>query len=827
MAIKGGEIITEYKSDTRDLERGARRAEQITQQSAQRINATMNRMGGSGGILPGLGHISEIIQGIPQVGRLIGGLVSPFISAAQAGIQFNMTLENALIGFEGVAGGADNALKHVNALQAFAEKTPFEFTGLLRSSRYMSTFGFAIDEQIPKLKSWGNAVAASGDLSEETLLGVVRAFGQMRSLGRVNSEEMNQLAERGIPAWELLAKAIGKTVEQTRKLGERGMLKGGAAVEAITAMMDQDPRFKGQMDRMSGTLSGRLSNLEDIRARGLGLATQNVTKDLNESLGGALSQANLAEQIAGNVNTALGPVSGLIRASVISMTTDGLGGGFKEAFDLAKTYLPTLATSMVDVGILAPMFKAAGVQSPSVHTYYIGQMLAAGLNNGLRDGLRDGRLSEEIEKIIAEAAAKYGLDPKLIRAVIRKESRGNPRAVSPVGARGAMQIMPDTGRALGLRPDEFFNPQKNIMAGSRYLRQQLDRFDGREDLALAAYNWGPHRKTLDKALGTGQPVTDFKIPAETRNYVQQISQELKRVRGMADLPMPMPVRVVGGDGGVARPFTDDMARHVEGLGFGGGGLPTSKSFGGLSLLQPGSAAADSNLGFRADPVQAQMAWLKLLDAISKLGPTADASFKQAEAAAGSFYDRVVSTGEKVSFLGITAEDAGDAFRSSWLSATTDVEGGLLEMLQRIPLHFAQSLNQMVQSWAASQLSSALNSLIKIGLGAITGSALPSSGTNLGGIGSLSPGFAGKGFASGTMSAPAGFAVVGEAGRELVKLKGGERIYNNRETEKMLGTTVINNNRTTVINYTPRNTPDSYGTRRSGRESFEQLLAMAK
>ncbi|MGH9943927.1 MAG: tape measure protein, partial [Pyrinomonadaceae bacterium] len=64
---------------------------------------------------------------------------------------------------------------------------------------------------MPKLRIWGDAIAASGLLSADAIEGVVRGFGQMRALGRVNAEEMNQLAERGIPGWELLAKAIGRT----------------------------------------------------------------------------------------------------------------------------------------------------------------------------------------------------------------------------------------------------------------------------------------------------------------------------------------------------------------------------------------------------------------------------------------------------------------------------------------------------------------------------------------------------------------------------------------------------------------------------------------
>ncbi|EFL50254.1 Lytic transglycosylase catalytic [Solidesulfovibrio fructosivorans JJ]] len=83
---------------------------------------------------------------------------------------------------------------------------------------------------------------------------------------------------------------------------------------------------------------------------------------------------------------------------------------------------------------------------------------------------------------------KNGLDPRLVYALIEQESRFNPCAVSPKGAQGIMQIMPDTQKVLGL--SEPFDPERNIAAGTKYLRSMLDRFQT-EVMALAAYNAGP------------------------------------------------------------------------------------------------------------------------------------------------------------------------------------------------------------------------------------------------------------------------------------------------------------------------------------------------
>ena len=109
----------------------------------------------------------------------------------------------------------------------------------------------------------------------------------------------------------------------------------------------------------------------------------------------------------------------------------------------------------------------------------------------MAEAMHEGHLytaPEEWKRIIRRAASTYDLPESLIAAVIRTESAFQANAVSPKGARGAMQIMPDTQKELGLT--DPYDPEANVMAGSAYLRRQLDRF-GTLELALAAYNAGP------------------------------------------------------------------------------------------------------------------------------------------------------------------------------------------------------------------------------------------------------------------------------------------------------------------------------------------------
>lgn len=123
----------------------------------------------------------------------------------------------------------------------------------------------------------------------------------------------------------------------------------------------------------------------------------------------------------------------------------------------------------------------------------------------------DGTVSSQsFANMVAEAARKYEVDPKLLSAVAEAESGGNQSAVSPAGAVGVMQLMPDTAASLGVDP---YDEKQNIEGGAKYLRQMLDSFGGDVRKAVAAYNAGP------------QAVHDYGgVPPyrETQSYVNRV-----------------------------------------------------------------------------------------------------------------------------------------------------------------------------------------------------------------------------------------------------------------------------------------------------------------
>lgn len=139
-----------------------------------------------------------------------------------------------------------------------------------------------------------------------------------------------------------------------------------------------------------------------------------------------------------------------------------------------------------------------------------------------------GSANNRYGSLIDEMAERFQVPATLIAAVIRAESNFDPRAISPKGARGLMQLMPATATGLGVR--DIFDPRENVQAGVRFLRDLINQFAGDVRLALAAYNAGPELVTR---------LRDVPPYPETRTYVTRVLGLFRGPRQLAFDPAPL------------------------------------------------------------------------------------------------------------------------------------------------------------------------------------------------------------------------------------------------------------------------------------------------
>lgn len=351
--------------------------------------------------------ISSLGSGFSKAGTVLtAAITAPLaiagVKAARWASQTAANAEQVDIAFNTML-GPERAKKMIADLVEFAKTTPFEMAGLNKATQQMLAYGFAANDIIPMLTDVGNATAALG-AGQQGIDAITRALGQMHGKGVAASQEMMQLTEVGIPAWDYLAKALHTDVAGAMDMVTKKAVSADVAIAAIRAGMQGD--FGGLMIKQSRTLTGVLSNLADA-------ATATIMKmyqtDGYKKMTDALSK--LADPIQKLVESLM-PLFERGMEALASMATNAANA----INQMSASDIQTIAKS---IGMLAGTGPALLVIGKSMET--AGKMLGAfsKASNVVANGLSviKGMIPGTLSTVAELGPALTGLGPKLLGAV--------------------------------------------------------------------------------------------------------------------------------------------------------------------------------------------------------------------------------------------------------------------------------------------------------------------------------------------------------------------------------------------------------------------------
>ena len=245
-------IRVEITGESKNLERACSNAEKSisgisasckkASDSVKRLNDTMQALGGI------------------ELGSIVGDVAGKIAGMGLSCIKASAQMRQYEIAFQTMLKSADAGTKILKDLQKFAADTPFDVPGVVESAQQLVAFGFAADEVIPTLRTLGDAAAGLGK-STEGVQQLAYALGQIKTSGTLKTEDINQLTNAGIGAWEMLAQASGKSISEIKDMTAKGMIDSLTAVEVLTNGINK--AYGGMMEKTSKEITGLVSNIEE------------------------------------------------------------------------------------------------------------------------------------------------------------------------------------------------------------------------------------------------------------------------------------------------------------------------------------------------------------------------------------------------------------------------------------------------------------------------------------------------------------------------------------------------------------------------------------
>ena len=286
-------------------------ASEPMKQAGQAVENVGKKAKEAGGAFEGMGKTMVSIAGGLGLQMGLQAIVGGLKNAVVGSFELADALEQATVSFTTMLGSGEAAESMLNDLKAFADATPFEFMDLQSAAKRLMAMGTAAEDVIPTLEAVGDAAAGLGG-GKATIDSITLALGQMGAKGKITTQELNQLTERGIPAMKLLADAAGVSTGEMAKLVEKGLVPAASGVKVLLEGMKEN--FGGLMAKQAETAGGKLSTMRDAVA---GLGTEigrTLTPAAKESADAITGMAVAATGYLASVRTEKELLAGLDEA---------------------------------------------------------------------------------------------------------------------------------------------------------------------------------------------------------------------------------------------------------------------------------------------------------------------------------------------------------------------------------------------------------------------------------------------------------------------------------------------------------------------------------
>ena len=248
------DLMVKIKADTSDFDRGMNEASNSANSFSSKMSNVME-------------NVKSFL--IYDIGK---NLVTGFVSATKAGVQYNATLEESSIKWETLLGTQEKANKMLQDIQKFAKDTPFEQMGVEAMATQLHNAGFEGEALFKQISKFGDLAGAFG-IQSDSLQEMVRQYSQVKQAGVAYTEDLNILQDRGIPIYKALAKELGINTADVKKWASEGKITAEVYQKALDGLAKG---VEGGMEKMSKSFNGQLSTMKDNFSQMAGILSKPI-----------------------------------------------------------------------------------------------------------------------------------------------------------------------------------------------------------------------------------------------------------------------------------------------------------------------------------------------------------------------------------------------------------------------------------------------------------------------------------------------------------------------------------------------------------------------